>query len=157
MDIANRDFSDLKVWRRRLPHWEFAAVTYFITFRLKTGQLSPEEVSLVLEHIKKGDPAYYDLFAATVMPDHVHTILRPKAGVSLSRITKGVKGVTARLINVRRGRRGALWQDESYDRIIRDDKEMGEKTEYIFENAIKQGLCNDGWVYESFYLKDGPW
>lgn len=140
-----------------MPHWELAAATYFITFRLKTGQLSPEEVSLVLEHIKKGDPSYYDLFAATVMPDHVHTILRPKAGVSLPRITKGVKGVTARLINARRGRRGALWQDESYDRIIRDDKEMGEKTEYIFNNALKRGLCADGWDYRGFYFKDGLW
>ncbi len=156
MDAEN-NIPVLKVRQRNLPHWELAGSTYFITFRLKNGQLSTEEVVTVLEHVKRGDPAYYDLFAATVMPDHVHVVLRPKAGVSLSRITKGVKGVTARLINARRGRRGALWQDESYDRIIRDDTEMGEKTEYIFENAIKQGLCNDGWDYEGFYLKDGPW
>ncbi len=108
-----------------------------------------------MEHIKKGDPAYYELFAATVMPEHVHMILCPRVGMSLSRITKGMKGVTARLLNARRGRRGALWQDESYDRIIRDDKEMEEKIGYIFKNALKRGLCNDGWDYEGFYLKDG--
>jgi REP element-mobilizing transposase RayT len=91
---------------------------------------------LVLEHIKKGDPSYYDLFAATVMPDHVHVIFRPKVGVSLSRVTKGIKGVTARLINSRRGRRGTLWRDESYDRIIRNEKEMEKMIEYVFSNAL---------------------
>jgi REP element-mobilizing transposase RayT len=155
MNNENYEVPGLKIWRRNLPHRELAGSTYFITFRLKTGRLSTEEVSLVLEHIKKGDPAYYDLFAATVMPDHVHMILRPKAGVSLSRIMKGLKGVTARLINARRGRRGGLWQDESYDRIIRDDEEMEEKIGYIFKNALKQALCNDGWDYEGFYLRDG--
>lgn len=155
MNNKHNEVPGLKIWRRNLPHWELAGSTYFITFRLKTGQLSPEEVSLVLEHIKKGDPSFYDLFAATVMPDHVHIILRPQAGVSLSRVTKGIKGVTARLINARRGRRGPLWQDESYDRIIRDDKEMEEKIGYIFKNALKQGLCNDGWDYDGFYLRGG--
>lgn len=140
-----------------MPHWELAGSTYFITFRLKNGQLSTEEVVTVLEHVKRGDPAYYYLFAATVMPDHVHVVLRPKAGVSLSRITKGIKGVSARLINARRGRRGALWRDESYERIIRDDKEMGEKIEYIFNNALKRGLCADGWDYQGFYFKNGLW
>jgi putative transposase len=153
MNDKHKEVPGLKIWRRNLPHWELAGATYFITFRLKTGRLSSEEVSLVLEHVKGGDPSFYDLFAATVMPDHVHVILRARDGVSLSRITKGIKGVTARLINSRRGRWGPLWQDESYDRIIRDDKEMEEKLGYIFKNAPKRGLCDDGWDYEGFYLR----
>jgi len=130
-----------------------AGSTYFVTFRVKAGQLSSGEVSSVLEHLRKGDPSHYELFAATVMPDHVHMLLRPRDGVSLSRITKGVKGVTARIINARRERRGALWQDESYDRIIRDAEEMEEKIRYIFENSLKLGLSEDGWDYPGFYLR----
>ncbi len=61
--------------------------------------------------------------------------------------------MTARLINSRRGRRGTLWRDESYDRIIRNDKEMEETIEYVFSNALKRGLCDDGWDYEGFYLR----
>jgi putative transposase len=136
-----------------LPHWELAGSIYFITFCLLEGELSPEEIHLVLEHIQEGDPAYYDLFAVTVLPDHVHMILRPRDGMSLSRVTKGVKGASARLINERRGRGGALWQDESYDRIIRDDKEMEEKLAYIFTNAIRMGLSDEGWDYQGFYLR----
>jgi len=152
MDAEN-DFYDLKIRRRRLPHWELAGSTYFITFCLLDGELSAEEIKLVLEHIKEGDPTYYDLFAVTVLPDHVHMILRPRDGMSLSRVTKGVKGASARLINERRGRGGALWQDESYDRIIRDDKEMEEKLAYIFTNAIRRGLSTEGWDYPGFYLR----
>jgi len=154
MDVKDNSSPDIKVRRRNLPHWELAGSTYFITFRLKEGRLSPEEVGIVLEQIKKGEPTFYELFAATVMPDHVHVVLRPQADASLARIMKGIKGVSARLINERRGSRGALWQDESYDRVIRDEKEFAEKTQYVFNNAVKRGLCDDGWDYPGFYCKE---
>jgi putative transposase len=153
VDIEDNDVPGLKMRWRRLPHWELVGSTYFITFCLLEGELSAEEIQLVLGHIKDGDPDYYDLYAATVLPDHVHIILRPRDGMSLSRVTKGVKGVSAKLINERRGRRGALWQAESYDRIIRDDKEMEEKIAYIFTNAIRLGLSIEGWDYPGLYLR----
>jgi REP element-mobilizing transposase RayT len=152
--VINNEGAPLIIRRRNLPHWELAGSTYFITFRLKEGRLSPEEVGIVLEQIKKGEPAFYKLFTATVIPDHVHAVLRPQADASLARITKGIKGVSARLINERRGNRGALWQDESYDRVIRDEKEFAEKTRYVFNNAVKRGLCDDGWDYPGFYCKE---
>jgi putative transposase len=153
--MIEKDNSALKIRRRNLPHWEFAGSTYFVTFQLKEGRLSAEEIVSVLEHIKRGDPGYYTLFAGTVMPDHVHVVFCPNEGVSLSRITKGIKGVSARFVNERRMRRGALWRDESRDRIIRDEREMGETLEYIFNNAPKRGLCVDGWEYPGFYFKEG--
>ena len=153
--MMEKDNSGLEIRRRNLPHWELAGATYFVTFQLKEGRLSAEEIVAVLEHIKQGDPAFYTLFAATVMPDHVHVVLQPNDGVSLPRITKGMKGVSARLVNERRGLRGTLWRDESYDRIIRDEKEMEKTIEYIFNNAPTHGLCEDGWEYPGFHLKEG--
>jgi len=153
MDIENDDVPGLKIWRRRLPHWELAGSTYFVTFQNKEGRLSTEEIVAVLEHIKRGDPTFYKFLAATVIPDHVHVLLQPSDGISLPRITKGIKGVSARLVNERRGRRGTLWRDESYDRIIRDDREMEEKIGYIFTNAIRWGLSTEGWDYPGLYLK----
>ena len=145
----------VKISRRNLPHWEVAGATYFVTFQTNEGRLSEEEVVVVLEHIKRGDPAFYTLLAATVMPDHVHVLLLPNEGVSLPRITKGMKGVSARLVNERRGRHGILWRDESYDHIIRNEKEMEKTIEYLFSNAPKRGLCENGWEYPGFYLKEG--
>lgn len=150
-----KDNSALIIRRRNLPHWELAGATYFVTFQIKEGRLSTEEIVAVLEHVKRGDPTFYKLLAATVIPDHVHVLLQPSGGISLPRITKGIKGVSARLVNERRGRRGTLWRDESYDRIIRNEKEMEKTIEYIFYNALKRGLCLDGWEYTGFYLREG--
>ena len=144
---------EFKITKRRLPHWSREGAAYFISFRLKQGKLSSEEIKLVLDHLQAGDPEFYELLAAVVMPDHVHFLALPNPGVELSRMMKGIKGVTARKINQARGSRGSLWQDESFDRILRDQEEFEEKLEYIFTNPVKAGLVEEGWNYPGFYFK----
>lgn len=95
-----------------------------------------------------------------VMPDHVHLLLTPseiKAGrwVSLSQIMHGIKSTTSHRINKRRGRKGSLWQDESYDRIIRDENEFNGKLKYICDNVAKAGLAEDGFAYPFFWWEGG--
>ncbi len=80
------------------------------------------------------------------MPDHTHLMLKTvayesNAEFSLSIILQGIKGFSAREINKVRGTKGALWQDESYDRIVRDYDEYLEKWDYIRSNADKARLC----------------
>ena len=70
----------------------------------------------------------------------------------MSRVMRGIKGVSANLLNRTRGSSGALWQDESYDRIIRDADELDEKLNYMLNNPVEAGLCTageeyDGWLY----------
>jgi hypothetical protein len=45
-----------------------------------------------------------------------------------------------------------VWQDESYDRIIRDDQELEEKLLYMYNNPVKAGLVADPADYEFFVL-----
>lgn len=148
-----RDDAALRVSHRRLPHWRLKGSTYFVTFRLAEGRLNAEEIALVRDHIISGDGQYYKLVAFVVMPNHVHLMFAPSAGFSLSRILKGIKGVTARQINGKRGVRGRLWQDESFDRIVRDQTELQEKLEYMLENPVKAGLTVDSWQYPGWYVK----
>ncbi len=108
---------------------------------------------MVREHILSGDGQYYELVALVVMPNHVHLVLAPGAGFSLSRILKGIKGVTAHQINGKRGVRGRLWQDESFDRIVRDQTELQAKLEYMLENPVKAGVTVDPWQYPGWYVK----
>ena len=91
-----------------------------------------------------------------IMPDHVHLLLTPaeiQSGkwVSLSQIMQGIKSATSHRINKRRERKGPLWQDESYDRIIRDEEEFNSKLKYICENAAKASLIEDGLNYPFFW------
>jgi putative transposase len=137
---------ELCINRRNLPHWQLPSSTYFIIFRLKSGIISDDERKIVLDAIKHFHKIRYWITTAVIMPDHIHLMLKPvvsvsKAEFSLSKILQGIKGFSAREINKKRGAKGALWQDESFDRIVRDHDEYLEKWNYIRLNAVKTGLC----------------
>ncbi len=139
------------IYKRYLPHWRQTGSVYFVTFRCITTPLKEAEIKIVSSHILSGHKKFYLLFAAVVMPDHAHALLQPNEGIELARAMKGIKGVSARKINQSRGTSGHVWQDEYWDRIVRDDNELQEKMHYMFNNPIKKGLCADtshwcGWV-----------
>jgi putative transposase len=144
----------LHITKRKLPHWQLAGSTYFVTFTLLTGRLTLAERSLLLEHIRSKDGEFYSLAAATVMEEHAHVILTPNDGIALDRITKGMKGASARTINKARGTSGALWLAESCDRIIRNQEEMDQKLRYMLNNAPKKGLVEDGYEYRWWYFNE---
>lgn len=148
---------DLKITRRHLPHWTLGGSIYFLTFCARNLVFSKDEQRIVLEHIEEGNRKFYDCYAAIVMPDHVHLLLRPKEGYSLSRIMHGIKGVSAHKINLHRGTKGQVWQNESYDRIVRNGKEFDNELKYMFNNPLKEGLTKDpsnyvGWYYNNDLL-----
>lgn len=141
----------LKKTHRRLPHWAREGSTYFVTFRMAEGELGAKERKIVLDHAKHGAGKFYALAAVVVMPDHVHLLLQPRRAFDLSRVLKGMKGVSARLVNDSRGEHGNLWQDESCDRIMRDQAEFDEKLDYMLNNPVKRGLVEDPWAYDGWY------
>lgn len=138
---------------RNLPHWFHSGSIHFVTFRLKTGVMTSEEQQIVFDHIKSGDDQFYQLVAVTVMPDHVHMLLRINPPYDLSRVMKGIKGKSARLVNQRRNTLGMLWQDESWDRLMRDPREFEMTLEYIINNASKAGLVRSTEEYPFAYCK----
>lgn len=149
----------LKIRRRNLPHWTIDGSTYFITFRTKCGTLTPQERQLVLEHLKSGNGKFYRLAAAVAMPDHVHLLIAPLPTYELSRVMKGIKGVSARKINQLRQTTGTVWQDESWDRIMRNEDEFLKKLQYMADNPVKAGLVAtideyDAWYFDSVFLEN---
>jgi putative transposase len=86
--------AELRITQRHLPHWTLEGSIYFVTFDCDAIVLTMEEIRIVVEHIKEGDDKFYDLFAVVVMPDHVHLLHRPLEAYDLSRIMKGIKGVS---------------------------------------------------------------
>ncbi|MGH9805443.1 MAG: REP-associated tyrosine transposase [Candidatus Acidiferrales bacterium] len=138
--------------RRRLPHWSLPGATYFVTFRMHARPLDPQEIAMVKGHVVSGHGRYYHLCAVQVMPDHAHLLVRPRQQFTLSRILKGIKGVTARKLNQERGGRGSLWQDESFDRLIRNERELRETLDYMFRNPVTRGLTEDPEIYVGWFL-----
>jgi len=147
----NNSRGKLSKSRRRLPHWELGGATYFVTFRLLKGVLSDKECQIVLDHLIDGEGVFYNLPIAVVMPDHCHLLIRPKPSYDLPRVMRGIKGVSARLINHSRGTTGSIWQDESQDRIVRNEDEAIEKAQYIFDNPRRAELVDNPLNYPFLY------
>ena len=75
-----------------------------------------------------------------VMANHVHLLITPN--VEVSKITQSLKRFTARRGNEMLGvSNQAFWQDESYDRWVRDEVEFERIARYIENNPVSAGLC----------------
>jgi len=111
-------------YRRNLPHIEKFHAAYFVTFKTFGIFLPPTARTIALRHCLFENGRKIELHAAVIMPNHVHLLFTALEGAegepfSLAEIMKGIKGVSARKINQLLRRRGSLWQDESFDRIMR--------------------------------------
>ena len=146
----------LQIKQRKLPHWTIEDAVYFVTFTLIKGELSDKEKEIIFDHIMDGHGEFYDLLTFTVMPTHVHIVFNLLGNYDLSRVMKGTKGASSHLLNQSRITNGINWLDESFDRIIRNREELNNTIEYIFINAVKADLVNDGNDY-SFYFFNDNW
>jgi len=149
----------LKISRRKLPHWELGGSVYFITFSSITGALPDEALRIVLETIKYDHNRKYRLYIALAMPDHVHLIIQPlikeeNKCFTLSEILKAIKGISSWRINRLLGKSGQVWMAESYDRIIRSEKDFIEKWNYILINPVKSGLIESTEDWEFVFIPD---
>ncbi len=88
----------------------------------------------------------YTLHAFVVMPNHVHILVSPN--VPLPRLTKALKGFTAKRANQILARTGnPFWQEESYDHLVRDSVEWERIKFYIEENPVRAGLVRQARHY----------
>ncbi len=148
--------------RRSLPHFERPWAKYAITFATRNRwRLSPKARDVVLESIINWKDKRYELYAACVMPDHVHMLIEPmveRQGASgdsvffsISKILHTIKSFTAKQINRTESRSGSVWEIESFDRMIRSESDLREKFLYITGNPWDVGVAKQGedyrWVW----------
>ena len=149
-------------YRRHLPHLLPDAAPVFLTWRLHgsvpscKGEnrqcsgprwlMDTRVAPLVAEAIMAGEAErnFYSLHAWVIMPNHVHLLITPK--IPLAKITRWIKGSTARRANLILGFTGQpFWRDESRDRWMRNEAECRETARYIEENPARAGLVNWKW------------
>jgi putative transposase len=139
-------------YRRKLPHRQWEGKAYFITFSTYQRQLlTPGSRDLVLKTCLAGNGRLFELHAVVVMPDHVHLILTPlmdeKGEISIPEIMQAIKSTSAHLINRYLGRKGRVWQEESFDRAMRQVENFQGKIEYILGNPVRASLATSPFEY----------
>jgi len=88
------------------------------------------------------------------MPNHVHAVLRPCHGHTLSKILHSWKSFTSKWANRLLQRvDGKFWQAESFDHYIRDDDERARVVDYVENNPVKAKLCArpEEWKWSSAF------
>ncbi len=121
----------------------------------------PQIADIVARQIHVLHPKEYCLYAYCIMCNHVHLLIdqqdipeppRPPNGkhyTALSRAMRSLKGISGYNCVQALGCKGAFWQHESYDHIVRNEKEFERILNYIVNNPVKAGLAQrwDEWKY----------
>jgi putative transposase len=146
-------------YRRKLPHYQTAERTLFITF-CKGNQIpfTPQTRDVILQHCLHDNGKRYELHAAVVMPDHVHLLLTPMRDdkgwpYALPQILKLLKGTSARAINKVLHSSGPIWQEESFDHVLRSQESFEQKREYVRQNPVRRGLVKKPEDYPWLWLE----
>ncbi|MBY0507495.1 MAG: transposase [Bryobacteraceae bacterium] len=159
-------------YRRRLPHWHPPGKALFLTWRLhgslpagrafqrgeefkafdrlldgmSSGPLylrMPEIAGIVAGEILRLEGI--QVSAWVILPNHVHLLAEAvtEADADWARHLKMIKGRSARQANLVLGRTGQpFWQEESFDRWVRDQDEFAKVRRYIERNPVTAGLAD---------------
>lgn len=113
---------------------------------------NPDIIKIVKYCIHYAHKKEYDLISYTIMPNHFHILFDLiKGNRGLSKIMQSLKRISARKSNVIINRTGTFWQDESFDRLVRDQKELLAVLRYIMYNPVKAGLVENPFDWEHSY------
>jgi REP element-mobilizing transposase RayT len=108
----------------------------------------PAVADMIVEAIQynAGTLGHYVLHAFVVMPNHVHLLATP--AVALPKLTKSLKGITAKRANAMLELTGRpFWQEESYDHLVKHAREFGKIWRYIEGNPVRAGLVKEAGEY----------
>jgi len=123
---------------------------------------TPAVSRVVQEAMHYRDSNEYDLFAYCIMSNHVHIVFEHfdkksngnlsntlAKGYAVTEILQELKRFTALESNKILNRKGAFWQSESYDRVIRNSEELENTIAYTLNNPVKAGLVKHwrDWPY----------
>jgi len=100
----------------------------------------PAIAELVASAMGHFDGKRYRLFAWCIMPNHVHVVVKPFPSYPLSQVLHSWKSYSAKKANRILRAKGAFWQREYYDRLIRDEDEFHQVVQYVLVNPIRAQL-----------------
>lgn len=100
----------------------------------------------------------YELYAYSIMPNHVHLVLKllphnlnnnGQIDYPLTNVLQGLKSYSGLVANRSLHRCGSFWQSESYDHGVRNLDELERVITYTLNNPVKAGLVEhwEDWPY----------
>jgi len=100
----------------------------------------PELAGIVVGSLRHFDGERYHLGDFVVMPNHVHLLVCLLGDTELQAQCYSWKKFAAGEINRSLGRKGRVWQEESFDHLVRSPDQLDYLRGYIADNPKKAGL-----------------
>ncbi len=113
---------------------------------------------IVLETLLFWEGKRIENYAFCIMRNHVHWVLRlfekdeNDEPVYLQDLLHSVKRFSANKINKYEARTGALWQKESFDTTIRDEKHLYNAVKYTINNPVEAKLVTNWRDWNGTYI-----
>ena len=128
---------------------------FFVTVNLRRDIpfLGQEDFVSVVKSLEESRRLERFLLCGYVlMPDHWHALIGVQHPLTVSRGVQSVKWQAARRLNQRRGRTGAIWQHQFWDRFVRHGKEFNDRLAYMHLNPVRKGLAQrpEDWRWSSY-------
>jgi len=119
----------------------------------------PEIADLVAGALRHFTGQRYELRAWVVMPNHVHVVVWPLPGYTLSDLLHSWKSFTSNKANQLLNRtHKQFWQTESFDHWIRDDEERARLVTYVENKPVRARFCErpEAWKWSSAHGRPTP-
>jgi putative transposase len=115
----------------------------------------PQVAKLVEQVLLDSNGVQFNMQAWCIMPNHVHLVV-DVWDMPLVKMLNKWKGRTARLANKLLGRRGAFWQEDYFDTLIRSEEHLKKAIRYVEQNPAKAGFVKNplDWQWSSARLRD---
>ena len=105
---------------------------------------NPKIADVCKESIMFFDKKDIEVICYCIMPNHVHLVFKLiNKNKSITDLMKSIKRYSARKANEILITKGKFWQVESFDRWVRDEKELYNIIKYVLLNPVNAGLVED--------------
>ena len=130
---------------------------YHVTARVNRNEFifePPFMKAMFLQVIARAKKKYsFQLTMFTVMDNHIHMMIRPVNGESLSRIMQWILSVSARAYNKHYGLKGHVWYDRFKSVVIKSYRQRLAAFRYICNNPVKAKMVDS----PENYIFGGLW
>jgi LPPG:FO 2-phospho-L-lactate transferase len=150
--IPEKGHRNLRKGRVSVP-----GASYFLTICTndrQTGLATDELLTGVVDvNTQMDEECAWRLRVLTLMPDHLHAVVRLHEDAGLSQCLKTFKGRTAPLLR----ENGLRWQKGAFEHRIRPAERLGPVFHYIYMNPYRKNLIGGHQTWPYFYCSDEDW
>jgi putative transposase len=125
---------------------------YHVTARINRGEMvftPKEDKELFMETIRRAKKKFaFQIKNFCIMENHIHLLIKPGKGESLSKIMQWILSVFAMAWNRKHHLSGHVWGERFFSRIILGIKDFLKVFTYIDDNPVMAHLVERPWEWE---------